>query len=172
MSETEHLGDVQQNITFAFCKKSQFDFFNDQGYPFTTLYYSGKHNNASFLTWQGLDKNMSFVLMFDKLFKSSLGKIQLNDTSSAQVNNAYHHFDQHLPKFKAPGSHEKIIIPYGKCKVFSGKPIRYLEFLLKDDGLPDAYHVLISDSAANNYFQEFFYCEHFPALVVPEAFLF
>ena len=162
MSETKHLGDLQQNITFAFCKKSQFDFFNDQGYPSTISYYSGQLNNASVLTWHGLDKNMSFELMFDKLFKYSLDKIQLNYTNSVQINNDYQHFNHNLPKFKAPSSLEKIIIPYGKCKVFSGKPKRYLEFLLKDDGLTDAYHVLISDSVADNYFQDFFYCEHYP----------
>ena len=89
-AETVSLSALHQNITIAFCKESQFDYFNDQGYPGTIDYFGGQvDGNTSILTWQGVEGNTNFTQIFDKLYRSNNEAIPLHLNRSAETNNRY-----------------------------------------------------------------------------------
>ena len=125
--------------------------------PILTKYFAGQTKNASILSWQGLEENTNFTEEFNKLFKSNTERIKIHDKIKYYNYNIFRLLDQELPdqvisKWKSPT--DKTIVPYGTCKVFSGKPLYYLEFEMKEESTRDDYFVLMFDSAAANSFQE------------------
>ena len=120
--------------------------------PILTKYFAGQTKNASVLSWQGLEENTNFTEEFNKLFKSNTERIKIHDNIKFYNRIYYSVLDQTILKWKSPT--DRIIVPYGTCKVFSGKPLNYLEFEMKEEGTKDDYFVLMFDSDAANFFQE------------------
>ena len=159
MPESQSLSELNSEISIAFCRKNQLALTYGSlsyGSPIVDKYFTGQTKNASVISWQGLEEYTNFTKEFNKLFKSNTDRIKIQN--NFHINRHYFKFhDQVLPdqvilKWKSPT--DRIIVPLGKCKVFSGKPLANLEFRMREEETVDDYFVLIYDSSAANSFQD------------------
>ena len=151
---------LNSEISIAFCRKNQLDLTYGSlsyGSPIMNRYFIGQTKNASVISWQGLEENTNFTNEFNKLFNSNTERIEIQNYT-LKSNRIYYKLldlvlhNQVISKWTSPTN--RLIVPLGKCKVFSGRPLVNLEFRMREEDTVDDYFVLIYDSAAANFFQD------------------
>ena len=99
------------------------------GYQLSTDYLSGVIENKSILSWTGLTNRYEFFDTLDYLYTSGLKEITI-DANETIKNNILYGFELDSSKVEESKQTEmdRIMIPSGMCKVFTGNPARYINF--------------------------------------------
>ena len=130
------------------------------GYVLSTDYLSGMITNTSILSWIGTEEktgnlgNKSFFGVLDYLYKSGRNEISINHNETYKHNMLYGiDYSEHEISQADSDRTTEILIPVGMCKVYEGKPLRYIEMnIAENDGLFE-YFFYVSDPAASTHFQ-------------------
>ena len=124
------LENLENPILLAVCKISQFNYSraNSLGYNYSSNYFAGTTNKANVLSWTGIEGNLSFNETFRFLYNSR--------TSNIYITTDYITYT------------DRILIPFGLCKVYEVKPSRQIEVKFLEDNDMFEYAVYVSDPAA------------------------
>ena len=143
--ETKTIWSLESPIRITVCKIDQFDRKNKIGFGREQDYYKGKSSNQSFLSWMGLEGNLTANETIQNLFVSpGPGRV-------------------YFTSFYGPAGKTSTVLPYGQCQHLQGPPHQLLETkgdfknvvrvfirnVLKDG----VYQVFVSDPAAAPKFQ-------------------
>ena len=91
--------------------------------------------------WNGVNGSRTFKQAVDHLYNSSLETVGFTITENVTKEKSVGHIS------------ERFYIPYGKCKVFEGKPKRQFSVCVNTTQKNIKYNVLVTDSEASTAFQ-------------------
>ena len=112
-------------MVYCFCH----EFVLKLGYDLSTDFLSGVLTNNSILSWTGLDNRLEFFDTLDYLYTSGLKEITIDANETVQTNSIYGiELDGSKVEESQRTEMDKIMIPSGICRVFTGNPIRYINF--------------------------------------------
>ena len=100
-TESKSIFSMSSPLGIAICKDNPFNFSNEYGYLNPQFYFWGNAGNHTVLTWTGKDGNLTFNRTINSLFSSELDRIDNERTFN---------------------SYTGVLLPYGFCKFFKGKP--------------------------------------------------
>ena len=126
---------LDKSLVAAICKQSQFVYSraDELGYKWSINYLSGETNDESVLSWNGLHGNWTFNEIFNYLYGSNLDEIYIK-VSNGTIS-------------------QRVLLPYGLCKVYEGKPTRALNIKFRETSEQTEYFIFLSDSATSLPFQ-------------------
>ena len=128
-SGTKTIYQLERPIMITICKKHQFDRIQVEhlGYGHIQLYFNGKTNNVTTMSWTGLTGNLTFNETLWKIFNPDLADIQVDVPSTT-----------------------RFLVPFGFCKVIEGSLQQIVDKELdrfRITFIKGTYQVFVSDPA-------------------------
>ena len=124
------------------------------GYAGSNDFNTGLTHNTSILTWTGLEENENYDEIYSSVYESSLESIFFDLKKTQQINTYLHQMEENTDKEAVQGKIDiRRSLPFGLCKVWEGKPLRYFRIALRKSVSKVKYLVFVSDPAATNSFQ-------------------
>ena len=147
--ETKSILSLESPILITVCKVNQFDQTNKIGFISENHYYEGMSINKTYISWMGLEGNLTTNETVTDLFVSKGERVWLNQTNDNIG-------------LETTGK-TATVLPNGQCKQFEGPPHElmasqkswknYISIYLKGMKVDSTYFVYVSDPAAAPKFQ-------------------
>ena len=140
--ETKSIWSLESPIQITVCKIDQFVDNNEIGFDQEWDYYKGQSTNKAYLSWNGLEGNLTANQTINHLFLTEGERVWLGN---------------------GPSSNTSTVLPNGQCKHFKGLPRELLnpkgnykndvELYIREMIIDSSYQVFVSDPAAAPKFQ-------------------